>query len=415
MPVLAVRKHIAPRAEPLREPLIPGDPLESYYYVHFFSTTVNDLEISACLDRKFWHKCFHSPSQESMCIRHSVIALGATHWLYRAQGCETASVQSFALGHYNQAISELIRYTHAGAGSGTHISTILTCCFLFVLVECLRGDFSEAIRHLESGCRLIVDNAPGYFSSNIHIKELAAMFHAISSQLSLFSESRLFPDLIDFVAPMKKYENFTGRLRDLDEAEDTLNSFDDILTHMSWDMEKHECGRGWEALRQQVQCWNIEFQRIAFELSGNSHDMRRIANLKIQHKLWELLMDGEPPDGDCDDSTEEEMDPAECNLILDEIEWLWSSSPQPHFGLKTDLSTAIYQLYVFCKDDAVRRRIIRILRSHQRREIAWDSLELAKFLEADMMRRDKGLQTEEWPDIGPSTSDGALLVFKPVR
>ena len=411
--MLAAKQQIAPRAQ-LREPLVLGDPLDACYYVYFFSNTVSDLEISACLDRKFWHKSFHSPSQESMCIRHLVIALGATHWLYGAHGCETASVQSiqgFALGHYNQAISELIRYTNAGAASGGHIPTILTCCFLVVLMESLRGDFSEAIRHLESGCRLIVSHAPGSFASNIHTKELAAMFHAISSQLSLFSETRLFPDLTEFMAPMKKYENFTGRLRDLDEAEDTLNSFDDILSHISWDMEDRECGKEWEALRQQIQCWHIEFQRIA----GNSHDMRRIANLKIQHKLWELLMEGEPPDADCDDGYEVEMDPAECNLLLDEVEWLWSNSPQPHFGLKTDLSTAIYQLYVFCKDDTVRRRIIRILRSRQRREITWDSLELARFLEADMLRRDKGLQTEEWPNIGPSACDDALLVFKPVR
>ena len=91
---------------------------------------------------------------------------------------------------------------------------------------------------------------------------------------------------------------------------------------------------------------------------------------------------------------------------------MWSKSKQPVYGLKTDLTTALYQLYVFCADEAVRRRIISMLRSRRRREILWDSLELANFLEVDMARRAAGSQTERWPDIGPSPDDSALVVFK---
>jgi hypothetical protein len=54
-----------------------------------------------------------------------------------------------------------------------------------------------------------------------------------------------------------------------------------------------------------------------------------------------------------------------------------------------------------------------MLRSQRRREIVWDSGDLSDFLEKDMWQRAIGLQTERWPDIGPSKDEGALLVLRP--
>ncbi|GKU10790.1 unnamed protein product, partial [Fusarium langsethiae] len=135
--------------------------------------------------------------------------------------------------------------------------------------------------------------------------------------------------------------------------------------------------------------------------------VERIVNLRIQHKLWEVLLDGE-----CNED-EANIDPTECNLLLDQVEQLWCNPANPCFGLKIDLTAALYQLYVYCTDDQVQHRIIALLRSKKRREIIWDSGDLADFLEKDMWQRAIGLQTERWPDIGSSKDEGALLVLRP--
>lgn len=402
--------------------LVPGHPLETYYYTHFFTNTIHDMEISESLNKNFWQKAFQGPSQNVSCVRHAVMALGAVHWQFTT--CDhdkPSSLEAFTLSHYNDAISGLIHGRGIVNDSPTDLVTILTCCVLFAILESLRGNFSEAIRHIKSGTELIANHKPSTYLPNHDIEELAAIFHAIGSQVGLFSSNRIFANITPFMAPKKKYNKPAGKLRDLVEAEDVMNTFDDVVTHISWDLEQDrdhnnsECEKQWIILRQRLRVWDIQFRAMVKNLVGTAEyarNLERIVNLKIQYKLWELLIAEESPAFDCDNQPTGQLDAVECSLLLDDLDRLWSKSKQPLYGLKTDLTTALFQLYVFCTDVAVRRRIIRMLRSRRRREILWDSLELANFLERDMVRRAAGCQTETWPDIGPSPDENALIVFR---
>lgn len=223
------------------------------------------------------------------------------------------------------------------------------------------------------------------------------------------------------MAPKKKYSRPAGRLRDLDEAEDVMNTFDDVVSRISWDLDQDKEDNDCESrkqcaiLRQRLQAWNHQFTAIAenlVDLGEYSKNRERIINLKIQYRLWELLLGEESLFIGCNDWCPAQLDAVECTLLLDELDRLWSKSKRPLYGLKTDLITALFQLYVFCTEETVRRRIIYILRARRRREILWDSLELADFLEMDMAHRASGFQTAAWPDIGPSPHHGALIVYK---
>ena len=404
--------------------LVPGYPLEAYYYTHFFTNTIHDMEISESLNKNFWQKAFQGPSQNVSCVRHAVMALGAVHWQFTTcHHNRPSNLEAFTLSHYNDAISGLIHERGSADESATDLVTILTCCVLFAILESLRGNFSEAIRHIRSGTQLIATHKPSTYLPNHDIEELAAIFHAIGSQVGLFSPNRIFADITPFMVPKKKYNKPAGKLRDLVEAEDVMNTFDDVLTHISWDLEQEqdqdcnnsECEKQWAILRQRLKVWDIQFRAMVKNLVGTgeyARNLERIVILKIQYKLWELLLAEESPAVDCDNQSTGQLDAVECSILLDDLDRLWSKSKQPLYGLKTDLITALFQLYVFCADVAVRRRIISMLRSRRRREILWDSLKLADFLERDMARRAAGYQTEIWPDIGPSPDESALIVFR---
>ncbi|KAF9771359.1 hypothetical protein IL306_011018 [Fusarium sp. DS 682] len=298
------------------------------------------------------------------------------------------------------------------------MSTVLTCCILFVILESLRGDFSEAVRHLESGTRILTNHAPKTYLPNRDYEELAAIFHAIASQVAIFSPERVFPDVTHLLTPTKKQKRIEGEFRTLDEAEDVMNQFDDAVTHISWDLdqewenEESECCTQWCILRQNVQIWQCQFEALVEKLKARKEpiDWEKVLNLRIQHKLWELLIEEE---SNVDETCEAHLDPGECNTMLDQLEKLWCNPTRPRFGLKIDLTAALFQLYVYCTDENVRQRIIFMLRTQGRREIIWDSRQLADFLENDMVLRAVGLQNERWPEIGPSANDGALLVFRP--
>jgi hypothetical protein len=408
--------------DPPRTLLIPGDPLEAHYYTHFFTNTIHDMEISESLNRIFWQKSFQGPSQNVLCIRNSVIALGAIHWQFTT--CDhkrPLNLDNFTLRHYNEAISDLIHDQGSTNESAIDLVTILTCCVLFALLESLRGNSSEAIRHIKSGTELIANHKPSTYLPNHDFKELAAMFHAISGQVGLFSHDRIFADITQFMVPKKKYNRPAGKLRDLVEAEDVMNTFDDIIGHISWDLDHDwedddsECKKQWGILQIRLKVWDHQFTAIVKHLVGSGEywkNLERIVNLRIQYKLWELLMGEESLNVNCNNRHTAQLDAVECSLLLNDLDRLWGKSNRPLYGLKTDLTTALFQLYVFCADEKVRRRIICMLRSRRRREILWDSLEMADFLEMDMARRVSGLQTARWPDIGPSPHDSALIVFK---
>ncbi|KAI1064190.1 hypothetical protein LB506_007887 [Fusarium annulatum] len=397
-------------------PLLPGDTLESNYYVYFFSDIISQLEITPYLNREFWKRNILVPSQSSECVRHAVLALGATHWQYSVQNqSSAASLDRFVLKHYNEAISKLT----GDQESPPDMSTVLTCCILFVILESLRGDFGEAVRHLESGTRILTNHVPKTYFPNRDFEELAAIFHAIAAQVAIFSPERVFPDVTHLLMPAgEKQKRIEGEFRNLDEAEDVMNQFDDMVSHISWDLDQEwenedsECNTQWSMLQENVQAWKCQFEILVKKLSAGKEpiDSEKVLNLRIQHKLWELLIEEQS----CvDEDVEAHLDPAECNILLDQLEKLWCNPSRPRFGLKIDLTAALFQLYVYCTDENVRHRIIFMLRAQSRREIIWDSGQLADFLENDMVLRAVGLQTERWPEIGPSANDGALLVFRP--
>jgi hypothetical protein len=214
--------------------LIPGDPLEAFYYTYFFTNTICDMEISEFLNRVFWQKSFQSLSQNVLCIRHAAMALGAIHWQFTMYDHKKLSdPDEFTLRHYNKAISGQVHDQGFTNESAKGLVTILTCCFLFALLESLRGNFSRAIRHIKSGTELIANHKPSTCLPNQDIADLAAMFHAISGQIGLFSNNRICVDIAQFMIPKKRCSRPARKLRDLVEAEDILNTFNDVISHIS--------------------------------------------------------------------------------------------------------------------------------------------------------------------------------------
>ncbi|KAH7020862.1 uncharacterized protein B0I36DRAFT_296324 [Microdochium trichocladiopsis] len=417
--------------------LLPGDARETQFYVYFFTDTIGDLVMSHAFSTTFWHQLLQPSSQHATCIRHAVIALGAVHWQFSRHE-PPSSLNHFALKHYNEAISALVRagqQQSSSPSSPADIATTVTCCFLFILLESLRGDYAEALRHLEAGTTILADHHPASYLPNRDMQELAAIFHAISGQVAVFTEERIFPDLSRFRSPMKKYPNRTEELRDIDEAEDVLNTLDDLLIYVTvdlpqdWDSPTSDCVMQWEIMRISVQRWKVQYDALVQRLTREGEykaNLERIVNLRVQYKMWEMLMDH---DQDCEPP---EMSPEECNELLDLLDQLWYSPSRAVFGLKTDLLTALYQLYVFCQDEATRTRIITMLRARRRREIIWDSSALADFLERHMQKTkassqrlaggavagvavEKPKASDRWPDIGPSPAAEALVVFRPKR
>jgi len=175
----AVPKALSRQRHPQlqRSLMLPGDPRETHFYMHFFNNTVGDLVMSHSIGTDFWHQLLQPSSQHADSVRHAVMALGAVHWQLNMHDpsapatSSTAAVNQFALRHYNDAISALVgksktqqqkqQLQHRPAQRGSPLSdlvTTVTCCFLFVVLESMRGDYAEALRHMEAGMTIIANH-----------------------------------------------------------------------------------------------------------------------------------------------------------------------------------------------------------------------------------------------------------------
>lgn len=139
----------------------------------------------------FWNETVVSRFQQSPYIHHAVAALGAAHWLFLS-GVDHVQVRRFITSQYNQAVNDLI--PQMTAGERPDYSSVMICCLLFICLESLRGNQIVALHHMESSCRLFLDDFAPLSESDSSLQDLEAIFHMLANQAGLFSGSRVLTD-----------------------------------------------------------------------------------------------------------------------------------------------------------------------------------------------------------------------------
>ncbi|CAM1508911.1 Fc.00g026500.m01.CDS01 [Cosmosporella sp. VM-42] len=352
------------------------------------------------------------------------MALGASHWLYLSQGVATlehaASLEGFLIQNYNRAISSVAPLM--SSTSLADIRLVLVCCLLFILLENLRGAQSEAIRHLAAGARVIASlDLQGTEPDNL-IRELATIFCRIGADVTLFTEHTLLPDLSGWAEPLQGNGDISQPFPSLSVAESTLEELN-ILFSQYWEecngANGDECRPwelpGWKQLMTRFDDWSIRYHLTPKALlleSSSPQERYRAHLLELERRLWYVTFH--------DEMGEDSKRGPSRHLyyeILDQVELLQnlSTAAHPIFSLKADIVAAIILAYTFCPDADVRQRAVTLLRTQRRREIVWDSRDVAEFLEEDFKNRLTDADAPEWPEIGPSLEHGALLVLDAPR
>ncbi|KAF2123380.1 hypothetical protein P153DRAFT_435973 [Dothidotthia symphoricarpi CBS 119687] len=122
------------------------------FYYHCASPT-----LASGFDREFWSRIVLQMAQSEPAVRHAVIALG---YLAKTQTGSLRHARSVSvidktlLLHYNKAVQHLVARISDYSYS---IEVGLVACLLFICIEFLRGDTHSALRHLQSGLKIIVE------------------------------------------------------------------------------------------------------------------------------------------------------------------------------------------------------------------------------------------------------------------
>ncbi|CAH0054625.1 unnamed protein product [Clonostachys solani] len=396
--------------------------LERRFLSHFFKFTLNS--ISSSYDTgNFWLWTLPNLIQDQQLIRHSITALGAAHWMFQSDGLISSNqmthYNAFIHKQYNMAISHLIPIM--SNNQSENIELVLVSCLLFIYLETLRGNHSEALRHLISGQKLLKNLSHQGSKSSVEatgvLSKIATLFRALGSIVNAFGENKILSDLTVYAKPMRgpddpnqPYDSLVKAMDDLTLLELELSDIqcpeeEAISKNPEKEEERDRQQQVYDAVIKRFLVWEKRFTETVKVMSPS--DNYDFLNLKVQQAMWQLVLEEEVDE-------DFELPAEQCWPLLDMIEKMLIMTPstQRTFALRADLIPPLIGIYGVCKDFSVRRRAITLLRLRRRKELVWDGEEAADFLENDLKMCMVGLKTPSWPDIGPLANKNALLCYE---
>ncbi|KAL2108719.1 hypothetical protein VUR80DRAFT_3427 [Thermomyces stellatus] len=143
-------------------PDIGGTDTERLYFHEFRRAAENGIYQHVQNDASFWKWTIPQLCLQEPAIRHAVVALGAAFRTYhlaepRTPGGPPSQTEVFALDKYGQAMTVLGKMSREAPGV---TATTLVCCLVFVAIECLLGNWEEALQHLRAGIAIIDSTVP---------------------------------------------------------------------------------------------------------------------------------------------------------------------------------------------------------------------------------------------------------------
>lgn len=369
---------------------------------------------------KFWGDYVLRLAYSVDWVQSAFIALAAAHKsflmqqsLFNPSQAYTASSDgSLVLQQYNRAIRKVA--AEMSIATPANIHPILVCCLIFITVENLRGCYSESLRHLRAGCRLLtlLSDSRGSLSwlssKSTDTDLLTQEFQALAIDASIFYDipTALHPE--PFTNEMSSTLDLTQPFSDSAEATRHLQQIELKFNHY-WDsMCEEDCNYSenpHDPIREQCcqsaerDCtveevmrfraighlfdkWSARFDSFFITLDHrnmpstdpNSHEALALA---LSQKLWQATFNDEPwiNDGLKDAPEYEEM------IALGEKLVGSSVSDYPYFRTDSRLISPLSFIGMFCKT-TTRRKAIDLLRRIHWKEGVWDSQEVADILGA---------------------------------
>jgi hypothetical protein len=319
---------------------LPGTMEERRGFQYFVTSTA--VELSGYFDSSFWEQLILQASVAEPALRHAVIGLGALHedfsnrYLDMATKCDAARTGfGFATGQYTKAIGHLRRSLSSRQQKPL---TALMSCIMFVCFESLRGHFSSAIIHLQSGLKILHNS---HLKSSPRDEEMiedhiAPIFMRLCIQAVLYIDTRSEADRTAFalsIMTISRRKNVIAEeFPDLETARRSLYQITEGLFSVFYMcdgsipmvQQPAEAMILYEQYRHELSQWIIGFENLMKHksLKFNSKQLRGAAICKLHYIVVNIMAKMSIPDPeDLRTSRETSNDPSKTAKYEDEF-WI---------------------------------------------------------------------------------------------
>ncbi|KUJ21348.1 uncharacterized protein LY89DRAFT_778907 [Mollisia scopiformis] len=405
---------------PLPKPQFKGNDLERRSFDFFCKRTV--LTLSGIFDPTFWTRLVLQATHHEPAIRHAVVALGALHETSELGSREGPSI--FALQQYGKAMGCLINSTPEEKKRAADVA--LMTCVLFVCFEIMREHHGTAISHIESGVKIIsslqsgVESTDTWSLSRSPYAEpsiLNPIFIRLDRQVSEITFRRK-RQLLDHVLDDKVSGYHTNIPMTFTSLEQARNSLDHIRTLSVRFMKKAMPDPSFrdpakKALTLDVlktssfirlQQWSTAFNSfIRYHGDFDTTGQEAVHVLKMHRIFMGIVMGVDEERSFADETVWDQYKPqyeaivahATSVIELKTRDCETEGRKRATFNLDSGINFPLIFVASKCRDGAIRRKAIQLLRTMDRYEGIWNSILSARVAERLISIEEKGLVGEE--------------------
>lgn len=382
---------------PLRcapNPSISWSSLETCFF-HYFSTfTYKDLA-DVPTHQDFWLSYAMPLAHQNDALRRSIAAVGAAHQFFSTNSSLSPGgqqrVPDVSLHLYNRAITSIATDPSLDA------ETVLLCCLLFICYESMMGRYSESVKHLRAGLRLLENQEAQRNSSRSYtMQNIFDIYAHVGVEFSMFLEDHVAPtkDPLCWVALPEDQLLEVKPFKTLLEASICFKQLDLDFSNSITQCEVQEvegnvpqpCSFSETCLQQyptnaildRIRRWSAQLELTVATLSLDAlpqSDLKLLSRLRLQQSVYMVIFHLH-----WDENDHVAIDKA-CDNFLHYAELMaqnFIDSKRRTFSIDGELISGVSLIITIATDKRVQARAFDLLSSLNRREGIWDSQEIAE-------------------------------------
>lgn len=381
--------------------------MESRALMYFRERTVPVLSNFASVAQEFFNTTILQAGHVDPAVRHMIIAAAS---LQEAILCTPgqcgANIWLFGR-HYSKAVALL-------TGPDTHpsVETILMSCLLFLTCENFQGSTMAGLLHIYSGLKILKDwkackhqkTITAGSADDLIQNQIDPIFARLEAQTTVYrsTDTSLHSYYSENPARLQSIPSVPNSFKDLFLARDGL---DEVMQWMFHVLDMHRCGMPDSSvvlqIRDLLDDWHLTFKAYSTSLLDDDRLERRTASaLNVHYHILSIMLDVNWA------KTEVIYDTytAHFRTILKECEeiikyreiaptdnWAEYGDRMSLFEFDFGMVAPLFMVACHCRDPALRRKAIRLMRYLHRTEGAWDTCSAGKIAEGIMEIEERGL------------------------
>ncbi|KAL9065860.1 MAG: hypothetical protein Q9157_007331 [Trypethelium eluteriae] len=376
-------------------------------------------QLSGFLGSNFWSRYLLQTAAHEPAIRHAIIALGSLHERFEA-GDSTILRSNldkleggFALQQYTTAIGQLIK--PLSNHSQQTLDVALTACALFTCFETLRGHHGSALSHVASGIKMLRELPEDYASTqststglvvpkspHVPYDTLQVMFARFDSQSmqlgtvngpgTFHASQEIEPGFSDTIPPA--FSTLVEARNAMDYQERNQGWFFYTLISGRIITEQQDTARCY--LLNKMESWRIALDNFIQESPNLTiKDMTGMKVLQLRCLFNRLVLSitdlGDEMVWDQHIQIFSHMLDLASEVIKEAAAlFALNGAHSPTFQIDVGLIAPVFETATKCRDPAIRRRAINLLRVAPRQEGVWDGVLASRVAERFVQLEEEG-------------------------